>query len=146
MTGDEKIEVEYDLPESPSKVWRALTEPALLKTWLMENDIAPELGHQFTFRSKPMGNWNGIVDCQVLEVIPEARLVYTWKGRSASQDSGDYVLDTIVSWTLEAQSNGGTLLRLVHDGFRPGDFALHALGSGWKGKGAEISRASAASS
>ena len=60
-TNTETIVVEYTLPHAPRKVWRALTEPALLGAWLMQNDFEPKLGHEFTFRAKPMGEWDGIV-------------------------------------------------------------------------------------
>jgi uncharacterized protein YndB with AHSA1/START domain len=49
----------------------------MLAAWLMQIDIAPVVGHKFKFYTPPIGDWNGIVDCEVLEVIPESRLVYT---------------------------------------------------------------------
>jgi hypothetical protein len=36
--------------------------------------------------------------------------------------------------------SGGTLLKLVHHGFHPGDFAFQAMGQGWKNMGAGIKR------
>jgi uncharacterized protein YndB with AHSA1/START domain len=140
MKGNEQIVVEYALPESPARVWRALTEPELLELWLMKNDIAPVAGHKFNFRSQPMGDWNGIVDCEVLEVIPERKLVYTWNGGSARNEDYGHKLETTVTWTLEP-SGAGTLLTLVHHGFHPDDFAFKMLGQGWKNKGAAIERA-----
>jgi len=80
MKGNEQIVVEYALPAPPQQVWRTLTEPNLLAIWLMASDIVPLVGHKFKFRSEPRGDWNGIVDCQVLEVDPDARLAYTWNG------------------------------------------------------------------
>ena len=77
MKGNEQIVVEYALAAPPSKVWRTLTEPELLAVWLMPNDIAPVVGHKFNFRVPPMGDWSGVVDCEVLEVVPESKLVYT---------------------------------------------------------------------
>jgi uncharacterized protein YndB with AHSA1/START domain len=41
------------MPHPPEKVWRALTQPALIAQWLMQNDFKPEVGHRFTFRAKP---------------------------------------------------------------------------------------------
>jgi len=149
MKGNEEIVVEYALAAPPAKVWRALTEPELLAAWLMQNDIAPVVGHKFTFRAQPMGDWNGIVDCEVLEVVPESRLVYTWTGGSANggsakNDEYGHKLETTVTWTLEPAADGGTLLKLVHHGFHADDFAYKMMGMGWKGKGAAIDRAAAA--
>ena len=114
MKGTEQIVIEYGLTEPPSKVWRALTEPDLLARWLMENDIAPVVGHKFNFHAPPQGDWDGIVYCEVLEVIPEERLVYTWNGGSGKNESYGHRLETTVHWTLEPTASGGTKLKLVH--------------------------------
>jgi uncharacterized protein YndB with AHSA1/START domain len=140
MKGNEQIVVEYAFPEAPSKVWRALTEPELLAGWLMPNDIAPVVGHRFSFRTQPMGDWNGIVDCEVLEVEPERKLVYTWNGGSAKNESYGHKLETTVTWKLEESASGGTVMKLVHHGFQPDDFAFKMMRQGWNSKGAAIER------
>lgn len=77
----QSIEVDYDLPHPPAKVWRVLTEPALLARWLMENDFQPSVGHRFHLRATPIpGQWDGVVACEVLEVEPHRLLRYSWKG------------------------------------------------------------------
>ncbi len=138
--GNEQIVVEYEFVEAPAKVWRALTEPQLLAGWLMPNDIAPVVGHKFNFRTQPMGDWNGVVDCEVLEVVPQQKLVYSWNGGSAKNDSYGHKLETTVTWTLAAKADGGTVLKLVHHGFQADDFAYKAMGQGWKKMGAGIER------
>ena len=48
----ESISFEFDLPHSPEKVWRALTEPALLAEWLLPVfDFRLERGAAFTFKT-----------------------------------------------------------------------------------------------
>ena len=141
MNGTEQIVAEYQFPEPPAQVWRALTEPELLAKWLMPNDIAPIVGHKFQFRAQPIGNWNGIVDCEVLEVVPNQRLVYTWMGGAAENLGYGHVLETTVTWTLQERPDGGTILSLVHYGFRPDDFAFHAMSQGWASKGPAIAGA-----
>src|SRR5216684_6808668 len=100
------ISLEYDLPHPPAKVWRTLTEPALLAKWVMSNDIEPLVGHRFTFRAEPMPWWDGIVHCEVLEVEPHRRLRYSWRSGGSSP------LDTVVTWTLAPTQSGGTRLAL----------------------------------
>ncbi|HEX4019552.1 MAG TPA: SRPBCC domain-containing protein [Acidobacteriaceae bacterium] len=139
--GNEQIVVEYALAEPPAKVWRALTEPKLLAVWLMQNDIVPIVGHRFNFRAQPVGDWNGVVDCEVLEVVPERKLVYTWNGGSDKNLEFGHRIETTVTWTLEATTENGTRLTLVHHGFHPEDFAFRMMGQGWKTKGADIERA-----
>jgi len=132
VRGNESIVVDYMLNEPPADVWRALTDPKLLGMWLMENDIKPEVGHQFNFHSRPMGDWNGIVYCEVLEVDEPNKLVYSWKGGSGKEPDGKPRLDTIVTWTLTPTTAGGTKLNLVHFGFEPGDYAFQIMSGGWK--------------
>lgn len=127
------IVVEEVLPQAPEKVWRALTTSELIGRWLMPNDFVPVIGKRFTFQTKPMGDWDGVVHCEVLEVVPLRRLVYSWKGGSAV-NTGKYgsLLDSVVTWTLEP-AGSGTRLRLVHAGFRSpdNDSAYDAMSSGW---------------
>jgi uncharacterized protein YndB with AHSA1/START domain len=122
------IRMSYELGARREKVWRALTDPALLGGWLMPNDIVPTVGHRFTFRTQPAPGFDGIVYCEVLEVNAPERLVYSWKGGS---------IETVVTWTLQEKSGGGTLLSLVQDGFRPEDgFTFQMLEKGWREKAA----------
>jgi uncharacterized protein YndB with AHSA1/START domain len=124
----QSISQEYDLPFSPSKVWRALTDPQLLAEWLMSTDMQPVVGQEFTFRTEPSQWWDGIVHCEVLELEPEKRLSYTW--RSGPESSP---LDTVVTWTLTSTGSGGTRLHLDHAGFVPSNkFAFNGAAAGWK--------------
>ncbi len=107
--------LEREMPHPPEKVWRALTQSALLAEWLMKNDFAPVVGRKFNFRATPMPHWNGVVDGEVLVVEPQRRLSYRWE---ASGDEAANGLKTIVTWTLTPTRGGGTLLRLEQSGFR----------------------------
>lgn len=126
------IVVEGTLPHPPEVVWRALTTAELMTRWLMPNDFQLVVGRPFTFRTKPMGDWDGVVHCEVLEIVPSRKLVYSWKGGSDSNPDYGARLDTIVTWTLTPVAEG-THLRLVHAGFRsPGnDFAFTIMSQGW---------------
>lgn len=110
----QSISMEFDLPHAPAKVWRALTEPALLAKWLMPTDMQPLVGKAFTFKSPapPTAQWDGTVSCEMKEIELHKRLCYSWAG--GGLDS------TVVTWTLTPTNAGGTLLRLEHSGFRPG--------------------------
>jgi uncharacterized protein YndB with AHSA1/START domain len=128
------IIVEYELAHPPEKVWRALTDSKLVASWLMPNDLRPEIGHRFTFRAKPIPGWDGVCHCEVLEVKPNERLSYTWRGGSDELSEYGSRLDTVVTWTLAPTGSGGTLLRLVHSGFKPRNaYAFEMMGKGWRG-------------
>ena len=104
------VVVERVMPHPPEKIWRALTQGALIEDWLMKNDFQPVVGRSFTLRTEPMPHWNGVVDCEVLAVEPNARLSYRWTAAGG--------LETVVSWTL-TPVEGGTRLRMEQSGFRP---------------------------
>jgi uncharacterized protein YndB with AHSA1/START domain len=122
------INLAWDLPHPPAKVWRALTDPALVARWLMETDMPAERGKAFTFNAGPMPYWDGIVHSEILELEPQKRLRYTWKG-----GPGALVLDTVVTWSLTPMA-GGTRLELEHSGFAPGQGqAFGGAKAGWEG-------------
>ena len=133
MMGETKsIVVEYDLPQSPAKVWRALTDAQILSRWLMENDIVAKVGHKFQFRARPIGDWDGIVLCEVLIAEPEKCLRYSWKGKRAEEGGRTPPLETMVTWTLTPKGSG-TLLLLEHVGFQDADKnAYEAMSGGWR--------------
>ena len=104
---------------------RALTQGPLIGEWLMQNDFVPLVGHSCNLRSKPSPHWNGVVDCEVLEVEPDRRLSYSW-------NVGEQVaagLKSIVIWTL-TPINGGTHVRMEQSEFQPGSsFCMCSLRS-----------------
>ena len=73
-------------PYPPQKVWRLLTDPALVPRWSAEGrggrpvGFAPIVGTRFQYVAKPMPGWNGVVDCEVLAVEEPHLLRYTWLG------------------------------------------------------------------
>jgi uncharacterized protein YndB with AHSA1/START domain len=100
--------VERLMPHPPEKLWRALTQGALIEEWLLKNDFQPVPGHRFRLRNEPMPQWDGVIDCEVLVVEPNRRLAYSWRALG---------LDSVVTFTLTSEK-GGTLLRMEQSGFR----------------------------
>lgn len=123
------IVVERTVAHPPEKVWKALTSPDLIARWLMANDFQPRLGHRFNFRAKPIpGMWNGVTDCEVLEIDPPRTLAYSWNASGEEAANG---LKSVVTWTL-TPADGGTHIRMTHSGFRPEDEGgRQAMGGGW---------------
>jgi uncharacterized protein YndB with AHSA1/START domain len=102
--------IDREMPHSPEKIWRALTEGALMEEWLMTNDFKPVVGHRFTFRATPVPGWSGVIECEVLVVEPPSVLSYSW---------GTLGIGTAVTFTL-TPTESGTHLRLEQSGFGPG--------------------------
>lgn len=104
------ISFEFDLRHPPEKVWRALTDPVLLAEWLLPAiDFRLERGAAFTFRTQPVGGWDGVVQCRITDIEPLRRLAYDW---------GVGGLATVVTFTL-TETASGTRLSLVQSGFKP---------------------------
>jgi len=109
------IRIERDYPHPPAKVWRAVTDPALIPLWTATGQggrpegFATTVGTKFRFVAKPKPGWNGVVDCEVLEVKEPSLLRYSWAG-------GDGGGVTEVAYRLEPQA-GGTRFSYEHTGF-----------------------------
>jgi uncharacterized protein YndB with AHSA1/START domain len=107
----ETIAFEIDLHHSPEKVWRALTDPALLAEWLLPViDLKLEPGAAFTFKTQAYPGWDGTVNCRFVEIEPRRKLKYTWNVP---------FLETVVTFTL-APTASGTRLCIVQSGFHAG--------------------------
>jgi uncharacterized protein YndB with AHSA1/START domain len=122
------IRIVRDYPHPPSKVWRALTDPALIVLWAMRPEgLSTEVGTRFKFIAKPQPGWRGFVECEVLEAREPSVFRYSWVG----DEKGDV---TEVTYRLEPHA-GGTRLTFQHTGFTGiGGFFLakFMMGPGWK--------------
>jgi uncharacterized protein YndB with AHSA1/START domain len=121
------VQLMRDYPFPPEAVWRALTDRELLASWLMENDFAPQVGHQFTLRTDPGPGFDGIVHAEVLELEAPQRMTWRWRGGP---------VDTTLTFRLEPRvvfATQGTRLWLDHEGFEglPAVLVSMILGAGW---------------
>ena len=128
----DSISFEFDLRHSIEKVWRALTDPALLAEWLLPAvDLKLEPGAAFAFKKEPMPGWDGIVNCRVLEIEAHKKLSYTWV-------VGDMDIDTVVTFGL-TPTPSGTRLSLVQSGFKAGQKQnFGGARYGWKMMGTKL--------
>ncbi len=122
------IRIVRDYPHPPSKVWRVLTEPALMALLGMRPEgYAPVVGTRFRLVGEANPAWRGFVECEVLEAREPSVLRYAWdddgKGRP-----------THVAYTLEPHA-GGTRLTVEHTGFIGIGgilFTKLVMGPGWR--------------
>jgi uncharacterized protein YndB with AHSA1/START domain len=102
-------------PDAPERVWRALTDPEIVPLWTSTGQggkpvgFAAVAGTRFKFVGKPTVGWNGVVDCEVIEVREPSLLRFTWRG-GKDDDL------TTVTWLLEPRDSG-TRLTCEHTGF-----------------------------
>jgi uncharacterized protein YndB with AHSA1/START domain len=126
----DSIAFDFDLPHSPEKVWRALTDPVLLSEWLLPAiGFKLEPGAAFTLKTQPYPGWDGVVNCRMLEIEAHRKLSYAWTVP---------FLDTVVTFTL-APTASGTRLSVVQSGFKP-DQKQEFGGAryGWKMMGGKL--------
>lgn len=135
QTDSRDIIVDEVFPHAPEVVWKTLTTPELMARWLSMTPIGfePRPGNRFTYQTTPAGAWDGVIQCEVLEVIPNERLVYTWRGGHEANVGYGSRLETVVTWTI-TKADGGARVRLVHSGFRMprNATAFKNMSEGWK--------------
>jgi uncharacterized protein YndB with AHSA1/START domain len=109
------IRIVRDYPHAQAKVWRALTDPALIPLWTATGaggraeGFKPVVGTRFQWIARPKPGWRGVVDCEVLAVSEPSLLRYSWAG----DEGGDV---TEVTYRLEARDSG-TRFTYEHTGF-----------------------------
>lgn len=112
MTDDPRtVTIERDFAHPAERLWRALTQPHLIAEWLMANDFVPRVGHRFNL----LGEWGGVLDCEVLTIEEGRTLSYRW---DHVNDDPAFDLRSVVTFTL-APVAGGTRLTMEQTGFRP---------------------------
>ena len=117
---NDRIEDEVRLPQPPARVWRALTDPAELGAWfgadLTGATIAP--GSRVLGRFTIPGHEHFTFDVTIEEMEAGRRFAWRWHP-GAADPTADLSAEppTLVTFTLEGTSDGGTLLRVVESGF-----------------------------
>jgi uncharacterized protein YndB with AHSA1/START domain len=129
----QQIVVDEVFPHAPETIWKLLTSADLISRWMMKpTGFEPVVGNRFSFSTTPAGAWDGTIHCQVLEVIPNERLSYAWKGGHPDNVGYGSPLDTVVTWSL-TKSETGTRVKVVHSGFvlPRNETAYTNMSSGW---------------
>lgn len=118
--------VEELFPVPVERVWHALTDPHMINRWLMDtDDFRPEVGARFTLRHEPRPGFRGYVECQVLELAPPHRMVWSWLSDGSP---------TPTRLVIELEAHGqATRLTLRHTG-DAAEHTVEATGAGWTQK------------
>lgn len=113
--GTVTVQFVRELPDSPARVWRALTEPEEARTWFTAMELEPRVGGSITLDFGEEGFAAG----EITGWEPPYLLEYTWTEEGHTSR---------VRWEL-ADSESGTQLRLTHRGL-PGNLRSE-YGAGW---------------
>jgi uncharacterized protein YndB with AHSA1/START domain len=129
--GDDTIFIEYKFNADAGKIWKAWTEPLLIRQWFgsdpdgkvlnAEMDVRPGGGFEITFKDS-----DGTVHtcCGVYkDVQPNSRLSFTWMWRS---EPGIQSFVTI----LFVPNGSNTMMQFEH--VNVGYTSAHNYAKGWK--------------
>ena len=129
------------LDAAPGKVWRAITEPEMLKRWMAPSDdfkipVAEaelRVGGRYHFiMNAPDGQVHDVSGVY-REIVPNKKLVYTWAWKSTPER------ESVVTIELRA-AGGGTELTLKHQQFADAE-ARDRHQQGWMGCLARLEKA-----
>ena len=126
------LEIDDWLDVSIDDAWHALTDSRMLTRWLMPNDFEPRVGHKFTLTDPPTEHWNGKIACEVLELEAPHRMVWSWNGSTAGEET------TRVTFELKSEKDR-TRLTIRHQGAAP-ERAVQQIAAGWNAKLANFKR------
>ena len=126
---------------APGKVWRAITEPEMLKKWMAPSDAfkvpvaEADLrvgGRYHIIMNAPDGQVHDVSGVY-REIVPNKKLVYTWAWKSTPERQ------SVVTIELRA-AGGGTELTLRHEQFFDEEARNHHE-QGWNGCLARLEKA-----
>jgi uncharacterized protein YndB with AHSA1/START domain len=123
------IIVEETMNAPVERVWRAITDKAVMKEWYFDVDkFKPEVGFEFSFEGGSPGGEVFTHLCKVTEAIPNKKLQYTWRYKG-------YEGNSIVTFELFEEGDNKTRVKLTHEGMetfpdKP-DFAVKNFVAGW---------------
>lgn len=113
LVDETDVVVRRDFSHPPARVWRALTEPALIRQWMAMPDypmtrceIDPRAGGSFHFAWAGADGVSFFFSGPVLEVDPPRRMVHV------ERFNGDNAMQSTVTTELAAR-DGGTRMTMV---------------------------------
>jgi len=127
---ENKIIVIEQIMDAPSKkIWKALTDKNEMKKWYFNlESFDAAVGFRFNFTGGPSPERQYVHQCEIIEMINEKKLSYSWSYEG-------YTGTSLVSFELTPRE-GKTLLKLSHEGIdsfpdEQPDFDIHNFEEGW---------------
>jgi uncharacterized protein YndB with AHSA1/START domain len=106
----------YEIAATPARVWRALTDPKMIRQWSdADADFSLEPGALYSL-------WDGSIGGEIVAVVPRKKLVQTWKPDNWT------IENSVVTFTLTPIAQG-TRVDLVHENVEDWDF--EGTSAGW---------------
>jgi uncharacterized protein YndB with AHSA1/START domain len=116
QSGHPEVRASIEIAAPPAKVWRALTEPALLDQWLggaAKVDL-PAGAYSYGWRYEVEGRQVAGGPTRIIEMVEHRRLVTDWPDWRGDPDKPS----TRITWELEPLADGTrTRVTMRHTGF-----------------------------
>jgi uncharacterized protein YndB with AHSA1/START domain len=136
------LRVERTIPAPPDRVYRAWLEPEVVRQWMAPGDfrttqveIDERVGGHYSIRHTSAGRVVGGFEAEILELIPDRRIVWRWGFVGAEGPNGP-VYDSTLTVTFDDAPGGATRLSLVHERLDALAAALpevaRNVGAGWE--------------
>lgn len=115
------VRVERTIPAPPQQVYRAWLDPQLLQRWMAPGsmtmtraEVEEWPGGYYRIWQEDAGRDAGGFEAELLEVVPDERLVFRWGFVGPERTEGP-VFDSRLTVTFGDDPAGGTRLTLVHE-------------------------------
>jgi uncharacterized protein YndB with AHSA1/START domain len=114
------VRLQRTIAAPPREVYRAWLEPALLRRWMAPGglevkraELDARVGGHLRIWHADAGSDVGGFDCEIVELVPDERLVFRWG--FVGPDRAGPVYDSRLTIVLEAAPGNATVLTLVHE-------------------------------
>jgi uncharacterized protein YndB with AHSA1/START domain len=132
------VRLERTIPAPPSDVYRAWLDPDLLVRWMTPGSFTVTWaeveecagGRYRVWHADASGADVGGFDCELIELVPDERIVFCWGFVGPERRSGP-AFDSLLTVTLREAPGGATHLTLVHE-------RLDDLAAGWPDVAANV--------
>lgn len=120
--GHDKVELSRTIAAPPAQVYQAFLDPARLSKWfgpggftVTDSRIDARIGGRHRTEIAGRNGVRGAFVCQILDLVPDRRIVLTWSWVADVPRPADPPQDgSIVTITLREAGPGSTELTLIH--------------------------------
>jgi uncharacterized protein YndB with AHSA1/START domain len=120
--GQTAVRLQRVISATPDRVYRAWLDPDLVAQWLAPGNRPPSRvevdervgGHYRIWHAGPDGDDAGGFECELLELVPDQRIVFRWGFVGPARLDGP-AYDSVLTVTLADAPGDTTTLTLVHE-------------------------------
>jgi uncharacterized protein YndB with AHSA1/START domain len=136
------VRIERTIDAKPQAVYRAWLDPHMVQQWMAPGglevtrvEIEERVGGPYRIWQGNAGNEAGGFECELLELVPNQRIVFRWGFVGPERTAGP-MFDSVLTVTVQETINGSTLLTLVHERLEELSQAMpdvaEMVGPGWE--------------